>query len=168
MGQQFNADEVFDIAQQIERNGWAFYRRAAEFAANDETRRVLLDLAAMEEDHERIFVAMQAELRDQKPDWLSTFFSVDGETEAALYLQAVADGRVFDLRSAPADALTESTSLEEILRTAIGLEKDTIVFYLGVKQAVPAGLGKEKLEAILFEEMGHVASLSNQLAELKA
>ncbi len=30
MPQRFNADEIFEIAEQIERNGAAFYRRAAE------------------------------------------------------------------------------------------------------------------------------------------
>ena len=36
MGYGFNADEIFEIAEQIERNGGAFYRRVAEMISGDD------------------------------------------------------------------------------------------------------------------------------------
>ena len=46
------------------------------------------------------------------------------------------------------------------------LEKESIVFYLGLRDLVPAKLGKDKVERILREEMSHVALLRGQLAAL--
>ena len=70
----FNADEIFEMAGQIERNGARFYRKAAE-RADGECREMLLRLAAKEEDHERTFAAMRAELGPQQP----TTFDPDNE-----------------------------------------------------------------------------------------
>jgi len=57
--------------------------------------------------------------------------------------------------------------MKEILKSAIEAEKDSIIFYLGMKDAVPEKLGKDKIEAIIKEEMGHVRLLSSELAGLK-
>jgi len=166
MNQPFNADEIFEIAEQIERNGARFYRRAAELAGDDEAAAALLDLAGMEDDHERTFAAMREEARREHPDWLAEPFAVDGGNEAVLYLQAIAQGRVFDLRGEPAAQLSGAESLHDLLTIAIGLEKDSIVFYLGIKEAVPESLGRGKLDDIIREEMGHVALLSGRRAAL--
>lgn len=83
-----------------------------------------------------------------------------------MYLKVMADGYVFDVRTEPADLLTGQETAAEILRTAIGLEKDSIVFYLGIKEMVPARLGKEKIDHIIKEEMSHITGLSNKLASL--
>jgi rubrerythrin len=50
----------------------------------------------------------------------------------------------------------------EILKSAIEAEKDSIVFYLGMKEGVPEKLGKGRLEAIIKEEMGHIRVLSKE------
>jgi len=41
----FNADEIFEIAEEIERNGAKFYRDAAQNAKNASIKELLLDLA---------------------------------------------------------------------------------------------------------------------------
>ena len=52
-----------------------------------------------------------------------------------------------------------------MLRTAIGLEKDSIVFYAGIGQAVP-GDGKARIDAIFREELSHITPLNASLDEL--
>ena len=79
---------------------------------------------------------------------LKTF---DPENEIALYLQAMANGHVFDLKKDPSEQLSGSESVEDILRLAINAEKDSIVFYLGLKAFVPVTAGKDKVEAIITE-----------------
>jgi len=162
MSIQFNADEVFEMAEQIERNGAKFYRKAAKGAEDAGTEKFLLELAAMEDDHEKTFASMRAALSPQERT--STVF--DPEGEAGMYLQAMAGGYVFDMRVDPAELLTGQETLPEVLRTAIGLEKDSIVFYLGMKEMVPERLGKDKITGIIKEEMGHITTLSNKLASL--
>ena len=76
----FNADEIFEMAEQIERNGAKFYRKAAEPTAG-ENRDVLLRLAAMEDDHEKTFAAMRAELSAGEKQAVTA----DPDNTAALY-----------------------------------------------------------------------------------
>ena len=153
----FSAGEIFEMAGQIERNGAKFYRRAAELAGDESTREMLLGLAEWEDSHERRF----AELRNEfgGPD-----AAAPGD-EAALYLRAMADRKVF--LSDPAEALLGDEPMEDILNTAIGLEKDSIVFYQCMKDVVPPAAGKEGIDAIIKQEIGHVLDLTNQLEALK-
>jgi rubrerythrin len=150
----FNADEIFEIAGQMERNGSKFYRSAAG-AVKDETARSLLEqLAEMEDNHEKVFSQMRAELKAGEKG--ATVF--DPENEAVSYLRALADMRVFF------DKTIDTTSLETIFKDAITAEKDAIVFYLGMREAVPRGKGGERLDEIIKEEMGHIRLLSRELA----
>jgi rubrerythrin len=156
MGIDFNADEIFEIAEQIERNGANFYRTVAEKVDDADKRKLLTDLAKMEDEHEQTFRYMRSELlQDEKT---VTTFDPDGESE--LYLQALADTRVFYEKD------VDTNSMKEILKAAITAEKDSIVFYLGMKAVVPAHLGKDKLDGIIKEEMGHIRLLSKELLQI--
>ena len=157
----YSPAEVLEIAQQIERNGARFYERAAETFRAPERRAMLLDLAAMERNHERTFAGMAARIA---PDGAQEAHDPDGE--AARYIQAAAGGQVFDLRADPVEWLGAGRSTEEIIRKAIELEKDSIVFYVGVKEAVPESLGRDWVDAIIAQEMGHVAQLTEMLSRL--
>lgn len=157
------ADDIFEMAQQIERNGARFYRRAARGFADSRAGQRLLDLAAMEEEHERVFAAMRGELLEQE----RAPRVPDPYGEAILYVRGMADGHVFDVRTDPAERLTGKETMEEVLRTAIGLEKDSIVFYLGLKEIVPERLSRQRIDDIIKEEMGHIAVLSEELGSLK-
>jgi rubrerythrin len=153
MGIDFNADEVFEIAEQIERNGAKFYRNMAEKIEDASKRQLLTDLAEMEDEHEQTFKSLRSELsQDEK---IQTTFDPEGQSES--YLRALADTRVFYEKE------VDSTSLEEILKSAIAAEKESIVFYLGMKDVVPAHLGKQKLDDIIKEEMEHISLLSKEL-----
>jgi len=153
MSYDFNADEIFEMAEQMERNGAKFYRDAAETAADAANKELLTGLSKMEEAHEKMFKSMRAELTAAEK--ASTVFDPSGE--AALYLRALADSRVFFKKE------IDVTSMVEILKSAIEAEKDSIVFYLGMKEGVPKNLGKDRIEVIIKEEMGHIRLLSKEL-----
>jgi rubrerythrin len=97
---------------------------------------------------------------DRRP----TTFDPDDET--SLYLHAMADGHVFDVRVDPADKLTGEESAKDILQLAVGQEKDSIVFYLGLKDMVPEVMGKEKIDEIIREEMRHIGFLNKEIVAL--
>jgi rubrerythrin len=160
----FSADDILEVAERIERNGARFYRKAAELQEDGASRQLLADLATMEEGHEKTFAALRSGLSEAERQ--PTAFDPDDET--GLYLQAMADGHIFDPKADPAAALAKGEPIASILRTAIGLEKDSVVFYQGVKEVVPERLGRDKVEAILREEVGHVGLLSATLATYSA
>jgi rubrerythrin len=156
-----NADEILKIAEQIERNGIAFYERAAERFHGDE-KRTLVSLANMERNHERAFASMRRELADAD-EGLKAF---DPEGEAERYLSAFADGQIFDLNADPVALLGRQESVQGILELAIDMEKDSVVFYVAIKEAVPESLGKNRIEKIIKEEMDHIILLSGILSSL--
>ena len=65
MAIKFNANEVLAMAEQIERNAAAFYRKAASSHPAKHNQDFLLKLAAMEEDHERTFEIGRASCRER-------------------------------------------------------------------------------------------------------
>ncbi len=162
MGIKFNADEIFEMAEQIERNGAKFYNKAAEASASARSRELLRDLAAMESVHEKTFASMRAELSDKEQ--AATVF--DPDDVAAAYLQAFADGHVFNVNQDPSELLTGRETMEEVLQRAIGLERDSIAFYMGIRESVPETLGRDRIDGIIREEMKHVNMLSQELASL--
>jgi rubrerythrin len=154
MSYDFNADEIFEMAEQIERNGASFYRKSAELIADPAAKKLLLDLAAMEDEHEKTFADLRAGLSEKEK--VATVF--DPEGEISLYLRALADTRVFFEKK-----INNTSSIEDILKEAILAEKDSIVFYLGMKEMVPENFGKAKIDAIIKEEMNHIKLLSKAL-----
>lgn len=153
----FNADDIFEIAEQLERNGAAFYRTAAQSVADAKAKEFLQSLAVMEDDHEKTFAGMRAQLgTDEKT---STVFDPEGESVG--YLRALADTRVFFEKE------IDTTSMEAILKDAITAEKDSIVFYLGMRDMVPEGKGRDRMDDIIKEEMGHIRLLSKELVSSK-
>ena len=163
MSLDFNADEILEMAQQVERNGFHFYQQASKGVKNPGSAQLFLKLAAMEEGHERIFARMRAELTEAEKK--KKIF--DPKDQTTSYLRAWADVQVFDVRADPAEKLTGKEKVEDILRMAIGLEKDSIVFYLGMKEMVPERLGRGKIDEIIKEEMRHVNDLSRKFETLR-
>ena len=156
MPNEFNANDIFEIAIKLEQNGAAFYRDAAQRVDGQENKNFLLDLARMEDDHEKIFADMKDTL-GQDETFSTTF---DPENENAIYLKALADTRVFFGKETPAP------DFKSILGSAIQTEKDSIAFYLGMKELVPAKLGQSRLDDIIKEEMGHIRLLAGAMSRL--
>lgn len=160
MGTPYNADEIFEMAEQIERNGGKFYRAAAKkFPV---VRDLLVKLAEMEDVHEKTFASMRAEL----PSGPSDPPVFDPDCQGQMYLRVMADGHVFNVNADPAEQVAGKDAPEDILKMAIGVEKDSIAFYVGLKESVSAEAGKDKVEAIIKEEISHVAILSEKLEAL--
>jgi rubrerythrin len=161
MGMPFNADEVFEMAEQIERNGAKFYRAAAK--KFPQISQLLSDLAAMEDEHENTFAAMRAELSATEAEPL--VFDPDGQ--AQMYLRVMADEHVFNMKADPSEKLADKKSPEEVLKMALGIERDSIAFYVGLKEAVSRKAGKDKIEGIIKEEMVHITTLNKKMKTLK-
>lgn len=164
MGIRFNIKEVLEMACEIERNGVKFYTSAQECFTDAKVQDILGKLARMEVDHEKTFKAMLDDLtaNEQQPSLY------DPEGVVDLYLQSLADDHVFDVKEETCLVVGGEKSAPEILKSAIRKERDSIVFYVGLKEMVPARLGKDKVDDIIREEIGHVAVIKQELAKLSA
>jgi len=159
----FNADEVFEMAIRIEENGAAFYRKAAGLQSDVENREFLEKLAAMEDGHKATFIEIRKTLTDKEKGGMV----FDPQDELSLYLAAMADTHGGEGSPSAADSLTGTETMEEVLTTAIGLEKESVLFYLGIKDIVSPEYGLERIDDIIREERGHIAQLNGLLGKLK-
>jgi len=158
---EFNAFEVLEIAEKIERNGARFYRRAAELFDDAGTSKMFLELANWEATHVQVFANMRKQLSEQSRE-LRTF---QPENSILLDAQAMAGLAVFGIRPDPSDELTGKESKVDVLKKAIEKEKDSIVYYTGLRDFVPARAGKDKIDDVIGEEMRHIGILSQSLQQ---
>jgi rubrerythrin len=148
------ADDVFAMAVRIEENGNAFYAGAAEMAKNPEVKKLFEDLALMEASHIKIFRTLRSKLPDTVTEavW-------DPEGLAESYLEATADSHVFTIEAAT-DRLKAVKNPVEALDMALQFEKDSVGFFLGMKEILPDPSGKEEIDALIKSEMLHIRMLS--------
>jgi len=163
MGITFSADEIFEMAEDIERNGAKFYREAAEKSDDKETRQFLLEMAAMEEGHDTVFSDMRKNLSSEAKQPL-TF---DPNNEAALYLQTMAEAHGTEGKISMSFKLTGSESIKDILNIGINAERNSVCFYTGLKELVPSAAGKEQVDEIIKEELSHITILVKKLKTLE-
>jgi rubrerythrin len=158
MGLAFTADDIFDIAIQIEKNGNEFYTRALAQLGEGEVKDCFTRLAAQELEHAAIFHELRAVCGEQE--------RAAGEPEDATvsYLKAFARGHVFDAAQDAVSALSELRTPQDILKRAIVAEKDSIALYTGIKAFIAEDqCGRDKIDRVIAEEMNHIAELSDWL-----
>ena len=159
-----NAFEVFEIAERIERNGAMFYRKAAEIFFDDaDVRKILIDIAEMEDEHEKTFSKMRRQLTSES----RRLILFDTLEEIDDYLKTMADKHVFDTTEDINRILTGNESIKDVLQMAINAEKDSVVFYVGLKNLVSSHAGRDRIEAIIAEEMKHISIFSRQLSAME-
>ncbi len=158
----FNAREVFDIGVQIEVNGKAFYEAAAKKVADAKNRAFFQDLAAWEARHIQLF----SEMRDRLPASAGPGDIFDPEGEAAMYLKATADSHVFVINRDVVALVAGCRGPAEIVDLAITFEKDSVVYYTSMKQAVSPKLGQDKIDRLIAEEIKHIGMLARRKVDL--
>lgn len=156
MVSSFSVDEVYEMAEVMERNGADFYRKTAELTDDPKLKDFLVGLANMEVKHEAMFRKWRMELADVDP--ANKMFGL--ENEGALYLKTLVDGGVsFEHEEHGTE------TLEDVLKGAIQSEKDTVIFYLNLQEAIPDYLkeDKEKVGRIIGEELSHIRMMEQLL-----
>lgn len=157
MSHEFNIDTVLEIAEMIEKNGAEFYQNNAHRMRDPLCKTLLLDLAQMEREHQALYASLRVRVRDDQ----SLVAAFGPHDQRYWYLKALADARVFfDLKGDP-------KTMTEILKRGITAEKESIIFYLGIKDLMVSEQGKEDVNKIIREEMSHLILLSKQLITLK-
>jgi rubrerythrin len=158
-GLDFSADEILALAVQIERNGAKFYRQAAQQFPG--ARAFLTKLAEMEDVHEKTFARMRTELTARETELPAS--DPDGEMEQ--FAAVLANGKIFPVAKSSAEALRPGATLDDVLLWAIDREKDSVVFYIGMKEMVPPAFGRDRIDLIVKEEMNHIAWISKELGK---
>jgi rubrerythrin len=157
MSFSYNADNIFEMAIEIERNGAKFYKDASDKISEQEIKELLISLNKMEIEHEDTFKDMRSKLKNDEKG-ITAFDPFNEESD---YLRSLADTKVFF------DKEIDLSSPREVLKRALTAEKDSILFYLGMKGFVPESMGKNWIDDIIEEEKKHITLLSSHLIKFK-
>ena len=163
MGFSLSYAEALAAAVRVEENGALFYRKAAEGAYDPAASELFLKLAVIEEEHRGYFKRLALALEQRE-----SLFMNDPEGKFAASIREMADAGVFNLSANHAAYFGGKRSPREVVEYAIGIEKDSVIFYLGLQEAVADREEADKLGGIIKEEMRHISILSGLLKRMKA
>ncbi len=162
MDVEMSGYEVLEIAEKIERSGMKFYRRAAGQCQDASISTLLVQLAQWESRHVEVFKQMRERLiAEHSP--LGAAAQEETDTPDARALAGLA---VFGIQPDPNQQLTGTEGKAQVLRMAIEKEKDSIVYYTGLRDFVPDGPDRQAIEEIIQEEMKHVRILVQSLEQI--
>lgn len=159
----FNANEVFQMAIEIEENGRLFYQKAQELVDDPEIKRLFSDLEQREVEHREKFKALKSELPESAQE--GTVWDPQGEIDQ--YLRMTADMHVFKAASPMEEQLAQVTNAVDALKIAIQFEKDSILFFLLLQDETEKGKGKELISQLVNEEKAHLRTLSKELVRIQ-
>ena len=159
MSINFSADEVFEMGMDVEKNGEAYYKKAAELAKDPQIKKAFNYLAAEEQKHWETF----KELRESLPPKSSMPTIADPEGQKGLYLDALVRSRLFN-NTREAEKVASSVENEiEALKAALNFEKDTILFFQTMQSMTREDLGRDKIQQLIEEEQKHVIRISVEI-----
>lgn len=150
----FNAWDAFKIAVNMEENGLNFYIAAAKKFTGP-IADLFKSLAQEEEIHKSIFTKFLNGLPQEQP----TIYDPDNETDD--YLKMMADIHVF--KNAPEDIdtlMARVATVEDALKLAMSFEKDSIVFFVQLKNAAADLSDGVSVDRLIMEEAKHLRKLS--------
>ena len=157
---KIDINQIIHFAEVIETAGAEFYLKAADISSG-ETKKVFKSLAAMEENHKETFAKM-FQARNDVEDYLESFDPDDG---TGLYLEYTVKSDVFGVD--PATIIKGNESAIDLLEFAIAREKDTVVFYKSMKDAISMPADKAIVEKVIKEEYGHILTLTDIMVKIK-
>ena len=160
----FDAESIFDIGIQIEKNGKTFYTEVAKGTSDEAIKSLFTELAEWEEQHVELFQRLQAEL----PETLKEQNFFDPNDEMGEYLKAAADSHVFVATMDVAQIAAKCQSPVEALDMALTFEKDSVVYYTTMKKVVAEYFGREKIDLLIDEELKHISILNTKKKQIES
>lgn len=147
----FSGSEAVELGIQIEINGRDFYSQMFEKSKNSKAKEIFRYLAGEEEKHIFDFKKILDSVHQYQPkeSYPQEYFA---------YLRAIADGCVFTQKNKGKEIAGTMTSDIQAIDFGMGAEKDSILFYQGMKKIVPEG-DEGLLDELIKQEQQHLSKL---------
>ncbi|WP_027183557.1 ferritin-like domain-containing protein [Desulfovibrio inopinatus] len=158
MASFFHANEIAKFAVEIERRGQEFYRQAALNAQEPDARNFFEYFAGEETKHEQLFQQLFDRLgKIELPAWSTS-------NEYVEYLNALIDSHQIFTPGLAQRLAEKAKDKNEAIRMAMAFEKDTILFFMEMRELVPEA-EKAFIAEIIEEERGHLKKLRGALSK---
>jgi rubrerythrin len=155
---RYSVREAIEMAVRTEKLGYRFYTTTAKkFKKNQGLYDLFMNLANMELTHERTFTALLDRIHDAEPS---------GWEEAGNFLRAIVESEFFLGRGKSLPKAAQVKSVGKAVDFALGFEKETALFFVGIKGFVPKA-DRYLVDEIIAEEKRHIAYLSEFRAALR-
>ena len=148
-----SAYEAMQIAMELERDGFQFYKIAARQARNGRVRAVFQKLAREEMAH---LVTIE---RDILPKFKAGEYDFDDEGQGLGYLLAIKRADIVDTKISPQLAANFPATDVAALDLGIETEQESVVFYRHLAEIVPNPDGKTAFNRLADEEKQHMELL---------
>jgi rubrerythrin len=149
----FTAQDILEIAIRLEQNGEQTYLAAREHTTDDDLKDLLTWIAQQERAHAAWFIELRNRLTRGEDHQLLAQLS-------QALVEDVVRGQSFSLQEV--DFTTIHTP-DQMVRTFIGFEDDTIAFYEVLKGLIDDPATANQLDGIVAEEKKHIAALHDLL-----
>ncbi len=153
MGSIFAGSEIVELGIEIERNGRDFYNTLAKKSKNQKAADIFKYLSDEEEKHIKVFQDILNKTEKYEPSGL------DADDYFA-YMNALASEYVFTQKDKGEEIAKTIKNDKEAVNMGIGFEKDSIIFYEGMKKAVPE-YGLKIINELIMQEQSHLKKLSD-------
>ena len=153
MGNIFSASEIVELGIQIEKNGRDFYSAVAAKAKDSAAEGKFKFLAGEEEKHIKIFQKILEETAKYEPQGLDA-------DEYLAYMNSLAGEHVFVQKNQGAEFAKKAKSDKEAIEMGMAFEKDSIIFYTGMKKVVPE-YDLKVIDQLIEQEELHLKMLSD-------
>lgn len=145
--EKFSIHEVLELAIQTEKVGYQFYTEmAAKFSDSEELVSLFKTLAAKELKHEKAYMGLKDSLGEADSD-------LEGYEELSQYMRAIVESEFFLGKNKSLPSMDHIITKKEAVNRALGFEKETLLFFVGVRDVVKE---KEIVDEIIAEERRHV------------
>ena len=157
----YKLEEVFRLAINMEEQGRNFYQAASQYARQKSIKNLFSFLAKEEVRHAKVFLKLYKIYARKK-----SFFPVDARLEE--FLDTLLRGLLVPDIAEVRDALLKNnkSKLTALIRIAMDVELNTILFYQKLKEIVRGPAVKEALTKIIREEEKHLVRLKNVRLDL--
>jgi rubrerythrin len=152
MGDIFAGKEIVEIGIQIEKNGRDFYNTLLKQSKEAKIGDLFKFLATEEEKHIKAFRKILEQTIKYEAQGLDS-------DDYYAYMNALASEHVFTKANTGESTAKSIKSDKEAIEKAIGFEKDSIIFYEGMKRVVPDE-GKKTVDALINQEQDHLRKLT--------
>jgi len=152
MGNIFAGSEIVEIGIQIEKNGRDFYNTLVNQSKNQKAKDIFKYLAGEEEKHIAAFKKILGAVHKYEPaeSYPGEYFS---------YMNALAREHIFTEKDKGSEIAKRAKGDRNAVELGIGFEKESIIFYEGMKKVVPEA-DLKVIQGLIAQEQEHLRKLS--------
>ncbi len=147
----FAGKEIVEIGIQIEKNGRDFYNTLLRKSKDLKAQELFKFLATEEEKHIKTFQKILEKTNKFETQGLDS-------DDYFAYMNALASEHVFTKANTGELVAKSIKSDQEAIEMAIGFEKDSIIYYEGVKKVV-SDYDIKTVDALIIQEQDHLRRL---------